>query len=366
MPNLIVDVSHNLPSKAADTPVGPTLDNAAARLQTAGSDAHTREQGEAAPESLWNRIMAPKERPDQVRESDKISAIKPGETTLEHINLPDGTKANYRLHVPKDYDGTKPLPVVIMFHGYGIRRGQGDTEKGAEGFEVVSNMSNIADREQFIAVYPDGNPSSSYSWNNGQWFFSKRNDVAFTKGMMDVLEANLNVDKERMYLMGYSQGGSFTHSIGNKLSGRIAAAVENGGWMSGMEKQPESPYPMMTIQSVSDSIARFEGSPWYNIEMKPEAYTTDFYARANGIKDPGEVTTREGLDGSQVKDVTFRNPQTGAEVKTILLENQRHLWFGGIGAEVAPINASEEAWAFLKRFRKPQPQKDNLPERDFN
>ncbi|MDQ5964395.1 MAG: hypothetical protein QG625_549, partial [Cyanobacteriota bacterium erpe_2018_sw_39hr_WHONDRS-SW48-000098_B_bin.30] len=108
MPNLIVDVSHNLPSKAADTPVGPTLDNAAARLQTAGSDAHTREQGEAAPESLWNRIMAPKERPDQVRESDKISAIKPGETTLEHINLPDGTKANYRLHVPKDYDGTKP------------------------------------------------------------------------------------------------------------------------------------------------------------------------------------------------------------------------------------------------------------------
>jgi polyhydroxybutyrate depolymerase len=366
MPNQLLDAGHYHPAKAAEAPKELNINDAAARLQTAGSDAHTREQGETAPESLWNRIMAPKERHDQVRESDKISAIKPGETTLEHINLPDGTKANYRLHVPKDYDGTKPLPVVIMFHGYGIRRGQGDTEKGAEGFEVVSNMSNIADREQFIAVYPDGNPSSSYSWNNGQWFFSKRNDVAFTKGMMDVLEANLNVDKERMYLLGYSQGGSFTHSIGNKLSGRIAAAVENGGWMSGMEKQPESPYPMMTIQSIADSVARFEGSPWYNIEMKPEAYTTDFYARANGINGPGEVSTRVGEDGSQVKDVVFRNPQTGAEVRTVLLEKQKHLWFGGIGAEVAPINASEEAWAFLKRFRKPQPQKDNLPERDFN
>lgn len=284
--------------------------------------------------------------------SDSIGPVKPGDTSLEKITLPDGSQAEYRLHVPANYDGHTPMPMVIMFHGYGIRRGQGDTEKGAEGMEEVSALSKLADKEGFIVAYPNGNPDRSYSWNNGQWFFSTRDDVAFTRGMMDTVGSNLAVDKERVYIIGYSQGGSFTHRVANELSDRVAAVVENGGWMTGKETLPKSPFPIMAIQSLTDTIARPEGSPWYNITMKPEAYTQDFYKAANGLSGDPSVTTYPGRDGSEVKEVVWSNPNNGVEVKTLWLNNQKHLWFGGKGAEDSPVSATEEAWKFLKRFHK--------------
>jgi len=293
--------------------------------------------------------------PRSERVEDKIGPVKPGETSLEQITLPDGSKADYRLHVPANYDGKTPMPLVIMFHGYGIRRGQGDTEKGAEGMEEVSALSKLADKEGFIVAYPNGNSDRSYSWNNGQWFFSSRDDVAFTRGIMDTTSKNLTVDNERIYILGYSQGGSFTHRVATELSPRVAAAVENGGWMTGKETLPSSPFPMMAIQSLTDSVARPEGSPWYNITMKPEAYTQDFYKQINGISGDPTVTTRVGRDGSEVQDVVWKNETTGAEVKTIFLNNQRHLWYGGKGAEDSPISSTEEAWNFLKRFHKKTP-----------
>jgi len=332
-------------------------------LEPAQSSDRSHENGESADDPMANlrsEIYAPNEKKEVGERKnsentiggDKIGPVKPGETSLEQITLPNGDKADYRLHVPKDYDGQKPLPLVIMFHGYGIRRGQGDTEKGAEGMEEVSALSKLADKEGFIAVYPDGNPDRSYSWNNGQWFFSGRDDTAFTKGMMDTVGQNLNVDKERVYIIGYSQGGSFTHKVANQLSERVAAVVENGGWMTGKEKPATSPFPVMAIQSLTDNVARAEGSPWYNITMKPEAYTQDFYKKANGLSGEPTITSYEGKDGSEVKDVVWKNPNTGVEVKTLFLNNQKHLWFGGKGAEDSPINATEEAWNFLKRFRK--------------
>lgn len=311
-------------------------------------------------QALFLRVMeeARPAKNGDVREKQRehlsqLDAPRAGETSIEKITLPDGTEAPYRLHVPTDYDGKTPLPVVFMFHGYGIRRGQGDTEKGARGMEEVSGLSKLADREKFIAVYPDGNPQSSYSWNNGQWFFSGRDDKALTSGIMDTLQEKLNVDKSRMYIIGYSQGGSFSHRVANELSERVAAVVENGGWMTGKEKLPAKPFPIMSIQSKTDGTVPMDGNPWYSITMKPEVYTQDFYKRAHSIEGAPEVAKRIGNDGTEVEELVWK-ASSGAEVKTILLNDQKHLWYGGKGAEVAPINTTEEAWNFLKRFSRPQ------------
>ncbi|MBI5176004.1 MAG: PHB depolymerase family esterase [Candidatus Obscuribacter sp.] len=311
-------------------------------------------------QSLFLRVMdevrparASEAKESRSESQSQLEAPRPGETSIEKIILADGSEAPYRLHVPKDYDGKTPLPVVFMFHGYGIRRGQGDTDKGARGMEEVSGLSKLADREKFIAVYPDGNPQSSYSWNNGQWFFSGRDDKALTSGIMDTLKEKLNVDENRMYIIGYSQGGSFSHRVANELSERVAAVVENGGWMTGKEKQPDKPFPIMSIQSKTDGTVPIDGNPWYSITMKPEVYTQDFYKRAHGIEGAPEVAKRMGKDGTEVEELVWK-ARSGAEVKTMLLNDQKHLWYGGKGAEVAPINTTEEAWNFLKRFSRQQ------------
>lgn len=304
-------------------------------------DAPQRVPQQAPEDSLYNRLdMHPLQ-----------TEAKAGETTVEKMQIPGQHPAEYRLHLPKDYDGKEALPVVILYHGYGRTKGQGGTERGAEGMEEVSGLSELADKERFIAVFPNGDKKSSYSFNNGQWFFSKRDDEKYTERMLDELEDNLNIDKDRIYMVGYSQGGSFTHNIANKMSDRVAAVVENAGWMTGKEKLPESPFPIMSIQSKSDKVAPMNGNPWYSITQKPEAYTQDFYRRAAGITEAPQTEKRTGKDGSEIEEVHSANPQTGVEVRTMYLNNQRHLWYGGVGGENAPVDSTEEAWKFLKRFK---------------
>src|SRR5438105_14343154 len=64
-----------------------------------------------------------------------------------------GLDRSYIVHVPQGARG--PLPVVINFHG-----GGGD---GA-GQQKYSQMDRVADREHFIAIYPNG---VRRTWNAG-------------------------------------------------------------------------------------------------------------------------------------------------------------------------------------------------------
>src|ERR1700691_295379 len=67
----------------------------------------------------------------------------------------DAQTRTYLLHLPPAHDGTRSLPVVIAFHG---SRGDG------RGMAAYTHLSDLADKENFIAVYPDGLVEPR-SWN---------------------------------------------------------------------------------------------------------------------------------------------------------------------------------------------------------
>jgi poly(3-hydroxybutyrate) depolymerase len=76
------------------------------------------------------------------------SRSKPGDRGIDqHLELTwQGRKRDYNLHIPPGYDGSKPMPLVVVMHGWGQ-----DAERIAE----VSGMSEKADREGFIVAYPN-------------------------------------------------------------------------------------------------------------------------------------------------------------------------------------------------------------------
>ena len=77
----------------------------------------------------------------------------------------------YHVHLPPHYDASSPLPLLIALHG---RLGTGKKMIKQTGF------NGIADREGFIAVYPEG---FKRGWADGRGIThaDKRvvNDVAF-------------------------------------------------------------------------------------------------------------------------------------------------------------------------------------------
>jgi polyhydroxybutyrate depolymerase len=67
-----------------------------------------------------------------------------------------GGARTYVLHVPAGRDPSKPVPLVLAFHGGGGR---------GRGMAALTGLDAPADRDGFIVVYPDG---INRRWNDGR------------------------------------------------------------------------------------------------------------------------------------------------------------------------------------------------------
>lgn len=278
--------------------------------------------------------------------------IKKGETVKESIKI-DGLDCEYHVRVPKSYDPNKPTPIIFAFHGYGAENGQGDVPPGAKGMELATGLSDRAEKDGFIVVYLNGNPDEKNAWNNKQWFFSKRDDIKFTSTLMDNMQRDLNVDPDRIYMVGFSNGASFVHNAVNKLAGRVAAIADVSGWMTGQETAAAKGVSVLAIHSKDDPAVKFDGRPiWQGVEMKPSPYTLEHYRQINDLNSRNSVHMKTALDGTTVTTHEWQNGTNGTEVKAIFLEKEGHLWFGGKANEKASVNATDEVLKFFEKHPK--------------
>lgn len=293
---------------------------------------------------------------DWLKEAEHLPSLHladVGETTRKTI-LIDGVEREYYLHVPKDYSPLNPPPVILALHGYGYNTGQGGSEHGGKGFEQVSDFSKLADQENVIVIYPSGNQEQNFGWNNGQWWFSKLDDVKFIDHLLDKTARDFPLDQSRIYAIGYSQGGSFLHRLIDELPNRFAAAAEVGGWMTGSEDKAAKGLPFMAIQAVVDPTVPPDGR-LLGLRMQSEDYTSNYYRSINGITEAPQDAARRVKHHGLVRELTSKIPGQPGEVKLMWLNNEvNHSWYGGLGDKEASINATNETWNFVSRFRKGQ------------
>lgn len=105
----------------------------------------------------------------------------------------DGLDHNYAIVVPEDYDATHAYQVRVQLHG-GVGRPTG--EAGSEG------LDRIPGRADQIYVHPVG-------WAKARWWDG--NQVENILGILDELKRTYNVDENRVYLTGISDGGTGTY-----------------------------------------------------------------------------------------------------------------------------------------------------------
>lgn len=113
-----------------------------------------------------------------------------GERFLDRKNQ-DGMRHPYLLLIPADYDPSKRYPVRFYLHG-GISR---PPFKPGETWWRRPEL-NIGD---WITVYPA-------SWQSSMWWHPSQ--VENLAGILDQLKRLYNVDENRVYLIGISDGGS--------------------------------------------------------------------------------------------------------------------------------------------------------------
>jgi len=166
-----------------------------------------------------------------------------------------GLTREYILYLPAAASSGAALPLVYNFHGY----------TNNMTFQMnYSEMNTIAEANDFIVVYPQGTADSFgiNHWNAWQ-DPTDVDDIGFISALTDYLIANYNVNPQRVYSCGFSNGGIFSYALAAQLSTKIAAIASVAGTMSETMitlANPQRQVPVFHIHGTSDPVVPIDGS----------------------------------------------------------------------------------------------------------
>ena len=288
------------------------------------------------------------------------SCPSPSPGTIHKSIMVANVQRTYLLHLPPAFDGSTKLPVVMALHPFS---GTG------QGMEKLTGFSVLADSENFIVVYPDGN---QWVWNANPASPSSiwgppTDDVAFLETLIDRLIEKYSADPDRVYITGASSGGLMTHRAACELTGKLAAAASvmitlPVGWQD--YEHPSKPLPFLIVQGVADPFFPWEGGvvnegPLRQSYYQSAADTVNFWVNNNGALSPPEevnLPDSDPNDGATVFRRKYAASEGGAEVVLYGINGGGHTWPGSsdtsltflVGATCRDINATQVVWDFLK------------------
>ena len=267
----------------------------------------------------------------------------------EIINI-DGKKREYYLSLPEDT--SKPFPLIINFHGF---------LSHAIEQQEFSQMDNYAHLNGVGVIYPEG---INKSWNIGKDMMSEENDIGFVNALIDSVTSKYNIDSDRIYACGFSNGGEFSYELMCGLSNKIAAFGSVGGNFIINEKRScniNREIPLIHIHGTKDRLAKYNG---YNGYFLSTISSVDFWAKHNQL-DKMVVENIEDIhkkDRTTVEKYTFYKDNSDTKVIHLKVINGGHVWLGSptfdlfyqkllFGRNNHEINSSKELVDFFLKYK---------------
>ncbi len=279
---------------------------------------------------------------------------KPSETPTPPRTNADATlqvrdlKRLYDLHVPASIkaqtEGQKTVPLVLAFHG-----------KGGNGQEMeqATQFNQLADQKGFIVAYPDS--------IGGHWDARRStqpetaNDVGFISTLIDQLAKEYPIDRQRVYIAGFSNGGMFTHRLACELSDKVAAgAVVSAAMPANLSGscKPSEPVPMLLINGTEDPAIPYS-TPGKGLLTVPE--TAKFWRTHNRCDE--QVTKKAVANAPNITVETYQSCSQKAMVVLYTIQGGQHVWpvpqpaaSNAATAEPQGISASEIIWDFFSKY----------------
>jgi polyhydroxybutyrate depolymerase len=253
----------------------------------------------------------------------------------------DGRERSYSLYLPPAYDGNRPLPIVLDFHGFaGTARDQ----------EAYSAFRKKAETEGFISVTPDGTGAPQRWYLAGSRLPGYTDDVAFVRQLIDRLEAELCVDAARVYATGISNGGGFASLLGCELNDKIAAIAPVAGELFAAPRcQGKAAMPVIAFHGTDDPVVSFTGrGGGLGVTFGDVRGTMKQWATFNGCN-PALNSQRIAPD---VVLEAYGGCTHGADVELYVVEGGGHTWPGafdvpGLGKTTHSIEATDLIWRFF-------------------
>ena len=181
-------------------------------------------------------------------------ALQPGDTT--HTVQVGADTRSYVLHVAPAYDGTRPVPLVVDFHGIGA---SGSDERDTSPYPAV------LDPEGVVMAFPDGLPGpAGTGWNVGPCCVADVDDVAFARALVAQIQTIACIDPDRVYAVGVLTGGGMAHYVACHAAD-VFAAVAPAAFDLLEENvndcNPPRPITVISFRGTADSRVPYAGGP---------------------------------------------------------------------------------------------------------
>lgn len=234
--------------------------------------------------------------------------------------------------LPTEYDPTCPTPLLLLLHGYSASGGIESLYFDAEAF---------SEREGVIVAAPDGTRDAQDNafWNSGgeyccpYWNLAV-DDVAYLEGLIDEISAEYNVDPDRVYVLGHSNGAMMAYRLACEIGHRLAAvAALAGPTVADMGSCEDAPTSVLHLHGDADDTVLYpggddllgDGGPAY-----PGALATaSQWAAHNGCGDATALGEPLDLDnriaGTETRTERWAGCPTGGQVELWTLEGAGHI-----------------------------------------
>ena len=258
------------------------------------------------------------------------------------------TSTGYRhflFYVPASYTPGTAAPLVINMHGLGSN----DTQQ-----LYYSNFMPIADTAGFLMVLPQGNQvmGTTY-WNAG--FGGPDDDVSFISNLIDTLRLGYNIDSNRIYATGMSNGGYMSYFLACHLPDRIAAiASVTGSIVPGGTSlcTPGRAVPVMQFHGTADATVPYLGGS-LNIPVDSLIRFWVGNNHCDTMPVVTEVPDAVTSDGSTATHYVYSGGDNGSTVEFYKINGGEHTWPGSpftIGVTNQDVAASAEIWRFFSQY----------------
>lgn len=272
-----------------------------------------------------------------------------------------GEQREFLFYVPQSLRAfSGPRPLVLVMHGVL------STEEKVFA-KTLTRFNQLAEQHGFLVAYPK---AVLRAWDLGEGITSsllprRRDDLAFLKKVIDVIDSMIVVDSARIYATGFSLGGQLGYALACKNPGLIRAVMTVSMSLPDFlvdDCQFGPPLSALMIHGTDDRWVPFEGGTfpvgprerdWYlsherTVELfrqrngcNPELFFTELI---DNLDDDTRVTRREWRQCDRSAVVSYAIEGGGHAWP----REEQNLEARLLGRATMEFDAADEAWAFFE------------------
>ena len=249
----------------------------------------------------------------------------------ETITVGSGIRKTYT-YIPVNVEKSPAL--VISLHGM---------NQDPQYQQNQTQWNAMADKEGFIVTYPLG--------NNKMWDTNGTSDVKFVETVIKEMINKHHVDKNRIYLSGFSMGSWLGYHCLETLGDKIAAFGPVSGVDIGKQPKANRKVSIMHIHGTGDDVFKYTGDPSHMAGGYPsiEEYVKK-WAAYEGCDANNPQVVRPYPSSRKTANATrtiYNNVNDDVEVNLISIDGKGH-WHSN---DPNGVNSTQELWNFFKRHR---------------